>query len=192
MRILDIIFSFFGLLFLLPLISLVSLICYFETGRAFYFQTRVGRNKKYFILIKFPTMKKEAPSMPSHLIDPVFVTKTGKLIRRIKLDELPQLFNVLKGEMSLVGPRPCLPIQEKLISEREKRGIYKYLPGITGIAQINNIDMSDPVHLAHYDEIMVNNLNIKNYFKCIILTILGKGTGDKVRDYNEIDVKAYI
>jgi len=181
MRILDIIISFFGLLLLLPLISLIGLICYLETGSVFYFQTRVGRNKKNFILIKFPTMKKEAPLVATHLIDPVFITKTGKIIRRIKLDELPQLFNVLIGEMSLVGPRPCLPNQKILISEREKRGIFNYLPGITGIAQINNIDMSDPVRLAYYDEIMVNNLNIKNYFRCIILTILGKGVGDKVR-----------
>jgi len=96
------------------------------------------------------------------------------------LDELPQLWNVLKGDMSLVGPRPCLPNQLELITERERRGVFTVRPGITGLAQVNEIDMSTPELLAETDEQMIETLNFKNYFSYILQTVLGKGRGDRI------------
>jgi len=169
-----------ALISLLPVISLIAIVCFIEVGSAFFFQKRVGKNKKNFTQIKFPTMKKEAPTMPTHLINANLITKSGKIMRRLKLDELPQFYNVLKGDMSIVGYRPCLPCQRELIEEREKRGVFNGLPGITGLAQVNNIDMSDPRQLARYDELMVKNLNVKSYFRFILMTIIGKGFGDRI------------
>ena len=105
----------------------------------------------------------------------------GHLLRKVRLDELPQLWNVLKGEMSLVGPRPCLFSQEDLISEREKRRVLNARPGITGLAQLNGIDMSTPVLLAETDEKMLATLGVKDYFRFIFMTIVGKGAGDRVK-----------
>jgi O-antigen biosynthesis protein WbqP len=109
------------------------------------------------------------------------VTPFGRFLRRTKLDELPQLWNVLKGEMSLVGPRPCLPNQEELIAERQKRGVFAVRPGITGLAQVNEIDMSEPARLAEVDERMIRTLTLKDYFRYLVLTLTGKGSGDRVR-----------
>ena len=104
----------------------------------------------------------------------------GHFLRKTKLDELPQLWNVLKGEMSLVGPRPGLFNQEELTKERDERGVYSVRPGITGLAQINEIDMSTPKLLAETDRKMIDTLNISSYFKYILLTVTGKGSGDRV------------
>ncbi len=101
-------------------------------------------------------------------------------MRRTKLDELPQLWNVLKGEMSLVGPRPGLFNQHELTQERSQRGIYAVRPGITGLAQVRKIDMSTPALLAQTDHQMIETLNLANYFKYIFLTVAGKGGGDRV------------
>ena len=104
----------------------------------------------------------------------------GKIIRNTSIDELPQLINVLKGEMSFVGPRPNLFNQEELITEREQRGVYDVLPGITGLAQVNTIDMSTPKLLAETDQKMIATLTLRNYFKYIVQTATGKGSGDRV------------
>ena len=125
-------------------------------------------------------MKKNTPSIASHLVNKNSVLKFGKIIRSLKLDELPQLINVLKGDMSLVGPRPCLFNQEQLILEREKYNVFKVKPGITGLAQINGIDMSDPQKLAETDFFMISKLNKNKYFKYLFLTLFGKGTGDVI------------
>ena len=106
---------------------------------------------------------------------------SGKFLRRYKLDELPQLWNVLRGDMSLVGPRPCLPSQFELIDMRQKYDLYKFLPGITGLAQINGIDMSDPILLTRTDYKMMNNLNLKKYFYYLLLPFFGSGFGDRVK-----------
>ena len=180
-RLLDVLFSFFGLIFLSPIVFIIFIIGYFDTGSPVFTQKRVGKNKKPFTLVKFRTMRPDAASVATHLADVSAITKLGSFLRKTKLDELPQLWNVLKGDMSLVGPRPCLFNQEELIAEREKRGVLKVRPGITGLAQINEIDMSTPVLLAETDAEMIIELNIKKYFYYILQTVMGKGSGDRVK-----------
>jgi lipopolysaccharide/colanic/teichoic acid biosynthesis glycosyltransferase len=143
-------------------------------------QQRVGRDEKLFTLIKFRTMKPETGSVGTHEVDPDQVTTWGKLLRKTKIDELPQLWNVLKGEMSLVGPRPCLPNQTQLIQARTNLGVFSVRPGITGLAQIQGIDMSTPGLLAKTDAEMIRTMNLFNYFKYILLTMCGGGRGDRV------------
>lgn len=180
-RFFDILFSFFGLFFGWPVLLVIYLIGLFDTGSPVFKQERVGRNKKPFILVKFRTMSVETKSVASHLASSASITKMGGFLRKTKLDELPQLWNVLKGEMSLVGPRPNLFNQEELIAEREKRGVYKIRPGITGLAQVNEIDMSTPQLLAETDQKMIESLTISNYFRYILMTATGKGRGDRVK-----------
>jgi O-antigen biosynthesis protein WbqP len=179
-RLLDLLFAFFGLLFGFPVLIILTIIGYFDTGSPIFIQERVGRNKKPFNLIKFRTMTVGTASVASHLASIASITKFGNFLRKTKLDELPQLWNVLKGEMSLVGPRPNLFNQEELIKERDSRGVYKVRPGITGLAQVNEIDMSAPELLAKTDEQMISKLSLGDYFKYIIKTVSGKGSGDRV------------
>ena len=179
-RLLDFLFALFGLLFGLPILLLLVIIGYIDTGSPIFMQQRVGRNKKPFTLVKFRTMKVGTASVASHLASSSSITLFGNFLRKTKLDELPQLCNVLWGQMSLVGPRPNLYNQEELTAERDARGVYKVRPGITGLAQINEIDMSTPELLAKTDEEMIANLALTKYFKYIIQTLLGKGSGDRV------------
>ena len=123
----------------------------------------------------------ETQSVATHLVNVSSITKWGSFLRRSKLDELPQLFNVLNGDMSFVGPRPNLFNQEQLLKERDIRGIYEFRPGITGLAQIKQIDMSTPQLLAEVDSKMFQNYSIIEYFKYISLTIYGNGFGDRVK-----------
>jgi O-antigen biosynthesis protein WbqP len=180
-RVLDIIFAFLGLVFGFPLLVILTVIGLFDTGAPIFCQIRVGRNKKPFTLVKFRTMQKDTAHVASHLASASAITPFGGFLRKSKLDELPQLWNVLKGEMSLVGPRPCLFNQQELITEREQRGVLNARPGITGLAQVNEIDMSTPVLLAETDAKMLATLNVADYFKYIFMTVAGKGAGDRVR-----------
>jgi lipopolysaccharide/colanic/teichoic acid biosynthesis glycosyltransferase len=180
-RLIDFTASFFGLLFLWPILLIVSIIGLFDTGSPIFIQTRVGKNQKQFKLIKFRTMSIETKSVASHLARNASITKLGKFLRKSKIDELPQLINVLKGDMSLVGPRPNLFNQVELIKERDKLGVYSVLPGVTGLAQVQNIDMSTPVLLAKTDKQMIDTLNLSNYFKFIFMTLTGSGSGDAVK-----------
>lgn len=180
-RFLDFLFAFIGLVLTFPILILVCILGYFETGSPIFIQERVGKNKKTFKLIKFRTMSVDTKSVASHLVGTASITKLGKFLRKTKIDELPQLINVLKGEMSLVGPRPNLFNQEELIQEREKLGVYNVLPGITGLAQISDIDMSTPELLAKTDAKMINTLTLQKYFQYIIATALGKGVGDRAK-----------
>ena len=179
-RILDFVFSLTGLLVLWPVFLIVYVIGLFDTGSPIFFQERVGKSRKPFVLIKFRTMKVETASVATHLASSSAITPFGRFLRKTKIDELPQLINVLLGQMSLVGPRPCLFNQSDLIEERERYGVYDVKPGITGLAQINDIDMSDPVLLTQWDAQMIESLSVKSYFYYIFATATGKGSGDRV------------
>ena len=165
-----------------PIVLVLLIIGLFDTGSPIFRQERVGRGKKPFQLMKFRSMHVNAPSVATHLARASSITAFGSFLRKSKLDELPQLINVLKGDMSLVGPRPNLFNQEVLMAERDSRGVYAYRPGITGLAQINKIDMSTPQLLAITDAKMIQELNIITYFKYIFLTVFGKGFGDRIRN----------
>lgn len=179
-RFFDFIFSFFGLLFLLPLGIALFIIGLFDTGSPIFVQERVGKNKKPFNLYKFRTMHVNTKSVASHLASKSSITKFGNFLRKTKLDELPQLVNVLLGDMSLVGARPNLFNQTELIEERDKLGVYNHIPGITGLAQINEVDMSTPKKLAEMDAEMLKSFSVSEYFKYIFATVGGKGQGDRV------------
>lgn len=180
-RFFDVVFSLAGLVVGLPVLVVLYVIGLFDTGSPLFFQQRVGRHQKPFTLVKFRTMKVDTASVASHLASTSSITKFGTFLRRTKLDELPQLWNVLKGEMSLVGPRPGLFNQEELTAERDALGVFAVRPGITGLAQVSDIDMSTPKLLAETDAKMIASLNVKDYFKYIFMTVLGKGAGDRVK-----------
>ena len=179
-RIFDIIFSLIGLVVGLPVLLVIWILGLFDTGSPIFRQERVGRNMKSYTLVKFRTMSNDTSSVASHLASRKSITSLGSFLRKTKLDELPQLWNVLKGEMSLVGPRPNLLNQEELINLRNELGVYDVRPGITGLAQIKDIDMSSPQLLAKTDAEMISTLSVVNYFKYIFLTVAGKGQGDRV------------
>jgi len=179
-RVFDLLLAFFGLIITSPVLLVVMVIGYIDTKSPVFIQERVGKDKKPFKLIKFRTMSVETKSVASHLASNASITKLGSFLRKTKLDELPQLINVLKGEMSFVGPRPNLFNQQELIEERDNRGVYDVLPGITGLSQVNNIDMSTPKLLAETDQKMISMLTIRNYFQYIIKTAIGGGSGDAI------------
>lgn len=181
LRLFDLLFAVVGLIVGLPILIVIFIVGLFDTGSPLFLQKRVGRNKKPFTLVKFRTMKKDTVSVASHLASRASITKVGAFLRKTKLDELPQLWNVLLGQMSLVGPRPNLYNQEELIAERDKLGVYDVRPGITGLAQVSNIDMSTPKLLAETDAKMIRDLTFTAYFRYIVQTVLGKGSGDRVK-----------
>jgi lipopolysaccharide/colanic/teichoic acid biosynthesis glycosyltransferase len=180
-RLFDLIFSIVGLIFLSPILFVLTIIGFFDTGSPIFKQERMGRNKVAFKLYKFRSMHLNTKSVATHLASSSSITPFGKFLRSSKLDELPQLFNVLLGDMSLVGPRPNLINQIELIEEREKRGVYKVRPGITGLAQIQRIDMSTPQLLSKIDSEMIIKINVVMYFKLIVATISGNGSGDRIK-----------
>lgn len=179
-RVFDFVFSLLGLVFGLPVLLVLTVIGFFDTGSPIFRQVRVGRQQKPFTLVKFRTMKVDTASVATHLASSASITRFGHFLRKTKLDELPQLWNVLKGEMSLVGPRPGLFNQQELTEERAKRGVFDVRPGITGLAQVSEIDMSTPALLAETDQKMIQSLTLVDYFKYIFMTVAGKGAGDRV------------
>lgn len=180
-RLFDVILSTAGITLGAPVFVLLWVLVRFDTGAPLFRQERVGRNQKPFILFKFRTMRPDTASLATHLVDASAVTKLGLQLRRTKLDELPQLWNVLKGDMSLVGPRPCLFNQQDLIEERASKGVFSARPGITGLAQINGVDMSTPRLLAEADAHMLEGLGVIAYFTYIFKTLAGAGSGDRIR-----------
>lgn len=171
-RLFDFVFSFIGILLMLPLFLFIFVINSFNNGSAIFTQKRLGNGKKLFLLIKFRTMPLNTRSVATHLIKNIRLSHFHVFLRKSKLDEIPQLWNVLVGDMSFVGPRPCLLNQKKLINERNKRGVFKVKPGITGLAQISRINMKTPVLLAKTDQKMIKEMNLYNYFYFIFSTIL--------------------
>jgi O-antigen biosynthesis protein WbqP len=180
-RFFDIVLSFLGLVMCSPIFITIFFIILLSNGAPLFVQQRSGRFEKPFALIKFRTMHQETLSLPTHLVEPEMITSIGSFLRKTKLDEIPQLWNVLKGDMSLVGPRPGLVEHEELSQVRREKGVFCVRPGITGLAQINKVDMSNPVLLAEVDAEMISKLNLGTYFQLIFLTLLGKGLGDRVR-----------
>ena len=179
-RFFDFIFSLIGIVLLSPIVIVLLIIGFFDTGSPVFCLFCVGKNKQPFNLYKFRSMHVDTKSVATHLANYSSVTKYGAFLRKSKLDELPQLWNVLLGDMSLVGPRPNLFNQEELIHERDTRGVYQVVPGITGLSQINKIDMSTPQLLAETDAKMTSQLTVFQYFYYIIATVLGKGSGDRM------------
>lgn len=179
-RLFDVIASFLGLLTLSPIMIALYIAGLFDTGSPLFVQRRLGFKQKEFKLVKFRSMRVGTAQVGTHLAQNTEITKLGKFLRGSKLDELPQLWNVLLGDMSLVGPRPGLPNQDELREQREKRNIFEVRPGITGLGQINEVDMSTPSKLSRYDSLMIKNLTFCLYIQIITLTITGKGRGDRV------------
>jgi len=157
-----------GLVVAAPIFFLLSIFIFLEDGMPIFFiQKRIGLNKKIFKLFKIRTMKNNAPELGTHEVENSYQLKIGVIIRKIKIDELPQLINVIKGDINLVGPRPGLVNQEELTLTRSKKNIYDIKPGITGLAQILGYDMSNPSRLAEIDKIYMAN---KSYqIDCLIL-----------------------
>ncbi|KAA0970915.1 sugar transferase [Aureimonas fodinaquatilis] len=180
-RIFDIVSSFFGLMAFGWLILLLTVaIARDSPGPGLFAQKRVGKGERVFVCYKLRTMASDTVSAASHETPRSAVTRLGAVLRRWKLDELPQLWNVLKGDMSFVGPRPCLPMQEMLIEERRKRGVFALRPGITGLAQVQGVDMSEPERLATIDAAYAARRTIWLDLKLILQTMTGRGRGDRV------------
>lgn len=180
-RFFDITVSFVGIVLTFPILLFCAfLIKITSAGPAIFPQSRVGRHQSLFTLYKLRTMVTGTKEAGTHEVGRAAVTGVGRFLRRTKMDELPQLWNVIIGDMSLVGPRPCLPTQHELIEEREKRGVYLIRPGITGLAQINGIDMSEPVRLAQRDAEYVTSKHLIQDISILLNTVLGRGGGDNV------------
>lgn len=163
------------------IVACMALIRRGSAGPAIFRQTRIGRHEVPFNCYKLRTMQVATANVPTHEVSSASVTPIGAFLRRSKLDELPQLVNILKGEMSFVGPRPCLPQQVELIERRRGLGVFSIRPGITGLAQIRGIDMSDPENLAKVDGEYLHGRSLVSDFGIMIATVLGKGQGDKIR-----------
>lgn len=177
-RIFDVLLSFAGLLAVLPILAVAIVAIRMETpGRAIFAQTRVGRGERPFTCYKLRTMHTDTKSLPTHEVGTASVTRLGARLRKWKLDELPQLYNVLMGQMSFVGPRPCLPSQTRLIELRRQHGVFDLRPGITGLAQVNGIDMSQPELLASVDGKYAQSMGFFEDLRLIAATVLGKGLG---------------
>ena len=174
----------FAIILIIPatvLVALASLLIKLESsGSAIFRQERVGRHQKLFTMIKLRTMAVGTGDRASHEVSSSQITKVGRILRKTKIDELPQIWSVLVGDMSFVGPRPCLPTQTELIEARNQLDVFSVLPGITGPAQIEKIDMSTPMKLAKVDGRYVAERSTRSDIYYIFATAFGKGSGDAV------------
>ena len=174
-RVLDFILSLVGLILLLPVLLIIALIIKLTSpGPVFFKQKRVGKNKTYFNILKFRTMRTDTPKdTPTHLLanPDQYITPIGKVLRKTSLDELPQIINILKGDMSIIGPRPALWNQYDLIEERDRYGANDILPGLTGWAQINGRDELEIDVKARLDGEYVERMSFLFDCKCFFGTI---------------------
>ncbi|MEO2075942.1 MAG: sugar transferase [Bacillus sp. (in: firmicutes)] len=181
-RILDVILSLAGLVLIAPAILLIMIYIKFDSkGPVIFKQRRVGKNKKEFYIYKFRTMKIDTPrDVPTHLLEnpDVYITKIGRVLRKSSFDELPQILNILKGDMSIVGPRPALWNQQDLLKERDKYGANHVQPGLTGWAQINGRDELPIIIKAkldgEYAEKMSFTFDVKIFFSTMLSVVKGK------------------
>jgi O-antigen biosynthesis protein WbqP len=166
------------LLFCWPILLIIIIAIRLQSpGSAIFAQIRVGKHGRPFTCYKLRTMYSGTASVPTHEVPASSVTPLGERLRRFKIDELPQLWNVLAGDMSLVGPRPCLRSQIELVEARRKLGVLDVRPGITGLAQVNGVDMSDPNRLAEIDAQYVRTQSLAGDFRLIMATLRGQGVG---------------
>jgi O-antigen biosynthesis protein WbqP len=180
-RTFDLLVSVVGLILLAPFMLLIAWwVARSSPGGALFVQSRIGKSERPFRCYKFRTMAQGAPVAGSHEVSGNWITPIGGRLRSLKLDELPQLFNVLRGDMSLVGPRPCLPNQAEVIAARRARHVFDVRPGITGIAQLASIDMSTPEKLAEADRRYIDTRTFLGDLRIIAATVLGGGSGDAV------------
>src|SRR5436305_10338301 len=175
------------LLLFWPILLMVILAIRLQSpGPAIFKQVRVGKAGRLFTCYKLRTMYSGTANLPTHEVQASSVTALGERLRRFKIDELPQLWNVLIGDMSLVGPRPCLPSQVDLVEARRRLGVLDVRPGITGLAQVNGVDMSDANRLAEIDAQYVRTQSLMGDFRLILATLRGEGVGvDRIVHYNE-------
>lgn len=172
-RAIDLTGSVIGLIVFWPVILVALLAVRLETpGAALFKQVRLGRNQKPFVLYKIRSMHTGVKTDATHTMPASATTRTGLFLRRTKIDELPQLINVLLGQMSLVGPRPCLPMQSELIAARSRRGVFRVRPGVTGLAQVHDIDMSDPERLSAVDQEYVTRATTALDLQIIVATVI--------------------
>jgi len=182
-RLIDIVLSLIGLIILFPFFIIFAIIIKLESkGPVFFKQKRFGKNKKFFMIYKFRTMRKDTPKdMPTHMLNNAesYITKFGGFMRKTSIDELPQIINILQGNMSIIGPRPALWNQEDLIEEREKYGANNVRPGLTGLAQISGRDELEIPIKAKYDGEYVQKMSIlfdiKIFFKTIFKVFKSEG-----------------
>ena len=200
-RLIDIVLSFIGIIVLgIPMLIIAAVIKHEDPGPALFRQKRIGKNKKYFMLLKFRSMKMSTPhDVPTHQLEnpEQYLLKCVKTLRKLSLDELPQLFNILKGDMSIIGPRPALWNQDDLIAERDKYGANGVKPGLTGWAQINGRDELEIPIKAKLDGEYVEKQSFLFDCKCFFGTI-GKvlksdgvvegGTGEMKKSVQEQEV----
>jgi O-antigen biosynthesis protein WbqP len=175
-RLLDIICSTLAIVVLCPVYFVIAILIKIDSaGPILFQQKRIGINKCYFNMLKFRTMRLDTPSdIPTHLLDDPdqWITKFGKFLRKTSLDELPQFWNILRGEMSVIGPRPALWNQDDLIMERDKYGANNVRPGLTGWAQVNGRDELEIPVKAKFDGKYVRNLSLVMDIKCLLLSII--------------------
>jgi O-antigen biosynthesis protein WbqP len=185
-RIIDFILSSVALFVLIPVFLLLAIVIKVDSkGPVFFKQKRIGKNKKQFNILKFRTMKTDAPKdIPTHLLlDPnVFITKVGKFLRKTSLDELPQILNILKGDMSIIGPRPALWNQYDLIAERDKYGANNIYPGLTGWAQVNGRDELSIDVKSKFDGEYVERMSFNFDLKVLLKTILSVSNSNGIKE----------
>lgn len=183
-RLLDIILSLLGMVILSPLILILIIAIKLDSrGPVLFKQRRVGIHKNHFNILKFRTMKVNTPkNTPTHLLDnpDQYITRVGKFLRKTSLDELPQIWNIFVGDMSIIGPRPALWNQYDLIAERDKYGANDVLPGLTGWAQINGRDELPIDVKAKLDGHYVENISFRMDLKCFVGTIISVAKSDGV------------
>lgn len=193
-RVIDLLLSFLGSIILLPVFIVVGVLLYLDDpGPVFFKQKRIGKNKKIFWLHKLRSMKMNTPDVPTHLLDnpEQYITKLGRFIRKFSIDELPQVFDILIGNMAIIGPRPALWNQDDLIAERDKYGANDIKPGLTGLAQISGRDELPIEEKARFDGIYAQNItfaeDVKIFFGTIISVlkhdgVVEGGSKDKTKD----------
>jgi O-antigen biosynthesis protein WbqP len=162
-----------GLLIISPFLFFAAIAIIIEDGMPVLFiQERIGKNQSTFKIIKIRTLRIGAPNTGTHQLKKEYKLKCGNLIRKIKLDEFPQLINVLKGDINLIGPRPGLVSQIDLTQSRNAKGIYKIKPGITGLSQVLGYDMSDPAKLAEIDKMYIQKKSLYIDFLILMSTFI--------------------